>query len=661
MRTLLTGLFLLLLIGSSSADEVHRWMANDGQLVMEDIPQIPADLPQLLSRYQNIRSASFAGWSKDSKHIFIKTRFGHVTQLHRINEPGGARYQLTFGEEPVGEVLVQPNSHLLALTRDKGGDEFDQIFLLNPGNGLTRMLSDGLALNNRLTWDRQGRRLAYRSTRRNGRSNDIWVQNALSSDPATLLLATEDGTLWKPIDFSRDGKKLLIQQFISVADSRIYVKDLPAGELRLLAGDADNPSSNIATGFDRQDRYVLFVTNQRNGAAELAKVNLDALPVTERPLITFVPSIADWDITQFVLSPDRRRGAFVSNEGGISRLKLFDPEKSAYKRVKNIPAGLINGLVFSPDGKKLGMTLNSARNPSDAFVLNLGHKPLSAKKLTRWTFSEVGGLNTGQFSKPIPVHYPSPIEGQDRVMPIPAFVYLPPGDGPFPVIIHVHGGPENQFRPRFKGEFQLWIEHLGVAIIAPNIRGSLGYGSRYMTLDDGYQREASVRDIGALLDWIALQPRLDKNRVAVFGASYGGYIALASAVHYSDRLVAAVDRFGISNFVTFLENTQDYRRELRRIEYGDERDPEMRAFLERISPLNNVDKIKIPLFVQQGRNDPIVPVTESEQLVKALRAQGQTVWYMNALNEGHGYDKKENSDLYQQATFLFLQKYLLGK
>jgi len=183
----------------------------------------------------------------------------------------------------------------------------------------------------------------------------------------------------------------------------------------------------------------------------------------------------------------------------------------------------------------------------------------------------------------------------------------------------------------------------------------------YITMDDGYKREAAVRDIGALLDWIAMQSRLDKDRVAVMGASYGGYIALASAVHYSDRLRAAVDRVGISNFVTFLENTQDYRRELRRIEYGDEREPEMRAFLEQISPLNNVDKIKIPLFVQQGHNDPIVPMSESEQMVKALREQGQTVWYMKALNEGHGFDKKENRDLYQQATFLFLQKYLLGE
>jgi len=655
MRSLLIGVYLLLLTSNSLAVEVQRLTANDGQLIMEDIPPIPASLPQTLSRYQNIRSASFSDWSNDSKGIFIKTRFGHVDQLHRVDQPGGARYQLTFGEEPVGEVRRQPNGQMLALTRDKGGDEFDQVYLLNPENGLVRLMSDGHALNNRMAWDRRGQNLAYRSTRRNGRSSDIWIKKARSSEPATIVLATEDGTLWKPVDFSRDGKTLLIQQFVSVADSRVYVKDLPAGKLRLLAGDAENPSSNIATGFDRQDNHVLFVTNQRDGAAELAKVTLDEMPV-----INFVSHRSNWDITQFVLSPDRKRGAFIANEAGISRLYLFDPGRMALKLVSKIPIGLIAGLNFSPDSKKLGMTLNSASNPSDAFVLDLGRKPLSAGKLTRWTYSEVGGLNTDNFSTPIPVQFPSPLEGQDTSLSIAAFIYLPPGDGPFPVIIHVHGGPENQFRPRFNSDFQMWVDQLGVAVIAPNIRGSLGYGSRFMTLDDGYSREAAVKDIGALLDWIGLQPQLDENRVAVFGASYGGYIALASAVHYSDRLRAAVDRVGISNFVTFLENTQDYRRELRRIEYGDERDPEMRAFLQDISPLNNVDKIKIPLFVQQGRNDPIVPMSESEQLVKALREQGQTVWYMNALNEGHGYDKKENRDLYQQATFLFLQKFLLG-
>jgi len=655
MRKLLTGLFLLLLASTGSPADIERRTANDGQMILEDIPQIPDAVPAMLSRYQNIRSASFSSWSRDSKSIFIKTSLGPVTQLHRVDAPGGARYQVTFGEEPVGEVQLQPDGNLLALTLDQGGDEFDQVYLLNPADGRMRLMSDGTALNNRMAWDRQGHRLAYRSTRRNGRSSDIWAQKPSSPDSATLLLATDDGTLWKPVDFSRDGKKLLIQQFVSVADSRVYVKDLPDGDLRLLAGDAENPSSNIATGFSRDDKSVFFVSNQHGGAAELAVASLDEMPV-----LTFVPSAANWDITQFVLSPDRRRGAFVANEAGISRLYLFDPERLYYRRVEKVPIGIITDLNFSPNGKKLGMTLNSARNPNEAFVLDLKRKPLASGNLTRWTFSEVGGLDTDKFSEPIVFTFPSKVEGREDPVSIPAFAYLPPGDGPFPVIIHVHGGPENQYRPRFNSDFQMWIDQLGAAVIAPNIRGSLGYGTYYITMDDGYNREASVEDIGALLDWIAKQPQLDATRVAIIGASYGGYVALASAANYSDRLRAAVDQVGISNFVTFLENTQDYRRVLRRVEYGDERDPEMRAFLERISPLNNVDKIRIPLFVQQGSNDPIVPKSESDQMVAALREQDQTVWYMIALNEGHGYERKENRDLSEQATFLFLQKYLLG-
>ncbi len=661
MRKFLICLGFLLLATNASATEVQRRTANDGQLIMEDIPPIPASLAQLLSRYQHVRSARFSGWSEDSDSIYIKTRFGPVSQLHRVDIPAGARFQLTFADDPVGEVAGQPGGGLLALTRDREGDQFDQLLLLNPDNGLIRSLTQGHALNNRMVWDRQGRRIAYRSTRRDGRSNDIWIQGTRPAATAKLLYKANDGSLWKPVDFSQDGKYLLIQQFRSVIDSRIWLKKLPNGEPRLLVGDAEHPAANIATGFDRHDANVLFVTNQRDGAAELAMVSLAAEPV-----ITYIPSVADWDITQFVLSRDRRRGAFITNENATSRLYLFDPARLKYKRVDNIPLGLISGLSFSPDGRKLGMTLNSARSPNDAWVLDLGRKPTSAKKLTRWTFSEVGGLDTRKFTRPVPIKYASPLANQDpadqdRFLPIPAFAYLPPGDGPFPVIIYLHGGPENQFQPSFNSAFQLWIDQLGVAVIAPNIRGSLGYGSNYIALDDGYKREDAVKDIGALLDWIALQPLFDKDRVAVFGASYGGYMALASAVHYGDRLRAAVDRFGISNFVTFLENTQGYRQALRRTEYGDERDPEMRAFLERISPLTSVEKINIPLLVVQGRNDPIVPLSESEQLIKALRSRGQTVWYLEALNEGHGYERKENRDLYQQVAFLFLQKYLLGE
>lgn len=259
------------------------------------------------------------------------------------------------------------------------------------------------------------------------------------------------------------------------------------------------------------------------------------------------------------------------------------------------------------------------------------------------------------------VHYPTFDSSKGGPEKIPAWVYKPKGQGTHPVIIAIHGGPEGQARPSFSSTYQMWLNKLGAAVIRPNVRGSSGYGKRYMSLDNGFKREDSVKDIGALLDWIATQPDLDESRVAVYGGSYGGYMVLASSVHYSVRLKAAVDVVGISNFVTFLENTQDYRRDLRRAEYGDEREPAMRKFLENISPLNHVDKIRVPMMVVQGQNDPRVPVTEATQVVAALRAQGQSVWYMNAMNEGHGYRKKENRDVYQQASMMFLREYLVGR
>jgi dipeptidyl aminopeptidase/acylaminoacyl peptidase len=306
------------------------------------------------------------------------------------------------------------------------------------------------------------------------------------------------------------------------------------------------------------------------------------------------------------------------------------------------------------------MTLNTPQTPSDTFVLDLKRNPTRHGDLVRWTFSEIGGLDSGAFIEPELVTYPTFDTGKGGPEAIPAWLYEPPGDGPHPVIISIHGGPEAQARPYFSSTYQMWLQTLGAAVLVPNVRGSNGYGKHYMGLDNGYKREDSVRDIGALLDWIATRPDLDADRVAVIGGSYGGYMVLASAVHYSDRLRAAVNIVGISNFVTFLENTQDYRRDARRAEYGDERDPDMRAHLQAISPLNQVERIHVPLFVVQGQNDPRVPVSEAEQIVAAMRAQGQPVWYMNALNEGHGYRKKENRDIYQQATVLFLQQHLLG-
>ena len=644
----------LTLVASAAFADVDRRTLNNGNLVLEDIPEIPKEVFLDLFRYQNVRAAAFRAWSLDGKSIYVSTGFGDVDSLHRVDMPLGARRQVTFYDEPVGGISRRPGGQKMLFSRDAGGSEFAQLFVFNPETGEAEIISDGESRNGATVWDRRGSRIAFQSTRRNGASNDIWVMDPEDPDSAETALESPDGTWWGPAEFSASGSKLLAANYVSVTDSRVHVVDLDSGESTLLAGGADNRSVNTPIAFDDQNDGFWLLTNQGREFQALAWQSNEPGSAPE-----IVTADIPWDVGSATMSEDRERMVFTTNEDGRSRVYLLDPATREYQRVDVIPTGLAYGLGFSPDGSRLAMTLNLPQTPSDTFVLALGATPLEYGEFTRWTESEVGGLDTTAFRTPELVRYPTfdTVDGNPRE--IPAWVYKPNGKGPHPVVISIHGGPEGQARPAFSSTYQMWLDKLGVAVIQPNVRGSRGYGKTYVGLDNGFQREDSVKDIGALLDWIETQPDLDASRVAVFGGSYGGYMVLASAVHYSDRLKAAVDIVGISNFVTFLENTQDYRRDLRRVEYGDERDPAMRAHLQKISPLNNVDQISVPMFIVQGENDPRVPVTEAAQMVEALRAEGGTVWYMNALNEGHGYRKRDNRDVYQQATIMFLRQFLV--
>ena len=576
------------------AADVQQVVVNDGNLIMEDMPEIPAEIVDSLNRYQNVRSGSFQSWSGDGKSVFINTRFGDTGQLHRVDMPGGARHQITYSNEPIGGVTRQPQGANLIFTRDAGGSEFSPVFLLDPSGGDARMLTDGESRNGAVVWDRDGRRIAYQSTARNGASNDIWIMDPETPNEASIALESPDGSWWGPAEFSESGSKMLVANYISITDSRASLLDLDTGEVTLLAGSAANPSVNIPVAFDDANEGYWLITDRAGEFSVLAWQPLEAGAEPE-----FVTADIPWNVEGIAISNDRSRAVFSVNEGGRSALYLLDPTSREYRRVESIPVGLVGGLEFSPDGTRLALTINTAGSPSDTFVLDLGRDALDYGKLERWTYSEVGGLDTTTFREPELISFPTFDEVDGAPRQIPAWLYKPAGPGPFPVVVSIHGGPESQARPAFSSTYQLWLEKLGVAVIVPNVRGSSGYGKTYVKLDNGFNREDSVKDIGALLDWIAAQPDLDQDRVAVFGGSYGGYMVLASAVHFSDRLRAAVDIVGISSFVTFLENTQDYRRDLRRVEYGDERDPDMRAHLEKISPVNNVEKIRIPLFVLQ--------------------------------------------------------------
>lgn len=631
---------------AAAAAEVER--IERGNLVIEGVPEIPDRISERITQYENTRSASLAGWHPGGKGVLISTRFGETSQVHWVQEPGGARRQLTFFDEPVGGAEPSPNAGVggFLFSKDVGGSENFQIYYFDLADGRFRMLTDGASRNGGAEWSNDGRRFAYFTTRRNGRDWDIYVADVTEPDAAKPVLEPE-GT-WGVADWSPDDARLLVARYVSANESYPHVLDLATGELTEI-NPSDEKIAYGAARFSRDGKGVYYTSDEGSEFHHLRY--LDLASGESKVLTAGIP----WDVESLELSPDGRLIAFTVNEDGIAKLHLRDAATMAERPLPELPAGQIFGLEFSPGGEALGLTLISSQSPGDVYSIDL-----ASRALTQWTFSEAGGLDTSKFVTPELVHYPTFDEVGGAPRRIPAFYYRPAGKGPFPVVVNIHGGPEGQARPFFNPITQYYVNEMGIAVLFPNVRGSSGYGKSYLLLDNGEKREDSVRDIGALLDWVAEQPELDAGRVAVVGGSYGGYMVLASMVHFDDRLRAGVDIVGISNFVTFLENTSDYRRDLRRVEYGDERDPEMRAFLERISPTNRAAEIEKPLFVVQGLNDPRVPASESEQMVDVIRDNGGAVWYLMAKDEGHGFDKKSNRDYFTQATVLFLERFLLG-
>ena len=615
-----------------------------GQLVIDGVPRIPSALVERLEAYQNTRSARFLGWLGDG--ILISTRFGNTAQLHRVEEPLGMRGQVTFFEEPVAAATVSPDPDAggFLYVKDIGGSEFYQFFWLDLATRESTLLTDGRSRYSDIVWAASGRRFAYTTTERNGADWDIHFREVGSDPTAGKVAVALDGrgVGWTAEDWSPDETRMLVRRYVSIDESYLHEVDLESGASRRLLADIGR-ASIVAARYEADGERVLFTSDL--GGEFVGLHRLDLATGAVRTLTADIP----WNVEAFTVSRDRRRLAFTINEAGVGRPHVLELPGLEPLPLPALPDGIVHALVFSPSGDALGFVVNHAAAPGDVYSVDL-----EGGRLTRWTQSELGGLDGDDLVAADLVHYES-FDGRE----IPAFVFRPRGPGPHPVLVSIHGGPEGQFRPAFSYSTQFFVNELGIAVVAPNVRGSSGYGRTWLSLDNGCLREDSVRDIGALLDWIATRPELDAERVAVSGGSYGGYMVLASMVHFGERLKAGVERVGISNFVTFLTNTQDYRRDLRRAEYGDERDPEMRAFLEEISPLNHVERMTRPMLISQGLNDPRVPASESEQIVAALRARDVPVWYVLARDEGHGFRKKFNRDYQLAATALFLTRYLL--
>ena len=637
---------LILLIFLAAHSQERKEIGN---LILEDVPEIPQAIKNRIQQYQNTRSAGLADWLPNGDGIMISTRFSNTTQLHIVDKPGGARKQVTFFAEPVGsgDFCPDPGTNGFLFRKDAGGNEYSQIFWYDMDKRIAEMISDGTSVNRSIRWSNSGKQFAFTSTRRNQKDFDIYISDIANPREATLIVEGGKGA-WSAAAWSPNDTKLIVEQYISVTHSNAFIYDLKTKELSPIS-DTSKESVFYAGDWNADASGVYVVTNGGLEFNTLAKLELD------KGTLNYVTAELPWNVQGFQMNSDRSRVVFTANEGGISQLYTLNPNTDSYEKIAGLPSGLIRGLSFHPNKDILGFSVIGSDSTGDVYTYDFG-----ANELVRWTYSEIGGLDTATFPDSELISYPTfdTHEGEPRM--IPAFLYRPKQrEEPSPVVIVIHGGPEGQHRPAFRSFYTYLANELGIAVIAPNVRGSAGYGKSYLKLDNGFNREDSVKDIGALIDWIAENPQFDADRIAVYGGSYGGYMVLASMVHFNDKIKCGVDIVGISNFVTFLENTKAYRRDLRRVEYGDERDPEMRKHLESISPNNHAEKITKPLFVIQGANDPRVPASESEQMVAAIRENGGTVWYMLAKDEGHGFRKKVNRDRMTEAIALFLQEHLL--
>jgi len=614
-------------------------------LWVSNVPPVPPELRQRLDQYLEARAATLADLSGDGKQVLISTRFADTNQLHVVEMPMGARTQLTFTDEPINQARFQPgNPQVIYYLQDRGGGEFFQLFRLDRRTGRSALLTDGKSRHESLRVSRDGRWLAYSGTGRNGKDTDVYV--APTHDPRQARRLTEAEGTWLPMDFSADGSKLLVTQSRAVDDADLHVVDVQSGARRQLTPKEGKGSVGTAV-FARDGQSVYLVTDRYSDFAELYRLELSKAPYAEPPA-SLTKSVR-WNVVGLSLSADGRQLAVSTNEDGYGRVYLLDTRTQVLSPLE-VPKGVVSALRF-PDQRSdvLAFALGDARSPMDVWTVDL-----KRRKPTRWTRSEVGGIDTEIFVEPELVRYPS----TDGVR-VPAFLYLPKGaTGKVPVVVVFHGGPEAQSLPVFSNFTQYLVTELGMAVLVPNVRGSNGYGKAYRAMDDGVKRERSLADIGATLDFIASRKELDASRVGVQGSSYGGYMTLATATFYPDRIKAAVDVVGISSLGSFLQNTQVYRQDLRRVEYGDERDPEVRKVQERISPLGFVDRIRAALYVQQGANDPRVPRSEAEQIVQAVRKRGADVWYLLATDEGHGFQKKDNRDYAQMTALMFLEKHL---
>ncbi|MFG6431166.1 S9 family peptidase [Roseateles sp. LYH14W] len=634
----------------------------NANLVVQGIPPVPQSLADAVGRYNDFRGHAFSDWHPTQREMLVSHRKAgaNTAQIFRVTAPLTEGEQLTDGADPVARATYEPRTgQYIVFERASGGNEVAQIYRLplnQPGAQPVLLTSpdERHAIN---TWLRKSGQLVYSSvpidrTAQGGTRTKItttlWLMDPARPEGRRKLAELEGGG-WAASRPSPDERRILLTRYLSANESQIWMLELDSGAARrvLPAMDSQEAKATYSPAGWTPDGRTLWITSDRAGEfRELMKLDMASGRIDR------VSSHIPWDVSGVTLTEDGSRLAAQFNIDGRDELRFFDTATGKEVAAAAVlPNGTVGTAAYHRARSELAFSISNAQGPGQIYSMG------TDGKVQQWTRAySPPGIDTSTFTEQKIVRWKS-FDGTT----ISGLLTPPPAKftGKRPVLIAIHGGPESQAQMGFLGRSAYYVQELGMALIQPNVRGSSGYGKSFLAMDNGFKREDSVKDIGALLDWIATQPDLDASRVLVTGGSYGGYMTLAVSTLYPERIAGAIDVVGISHFVTFLNNTESYRRDLRRVEYGDERDPAMRAHLEKISPLTKAALIKKPLFVIQGKNDPRVPYTEAEQIVAKVREGGTPVWYLRADNEGHGFQKKENQDFQFYATVLFMQQTVL--
>lgn len=581
-----------------------------------------------IERYLNIRSASSPALSPNADRVAFLTNITGTPQVWMVSAQGGWPEQMTFYTDAVGFVRWSPDGSGLVFAKSRGGDENSQLSGLSPDGAEIKALTNTPTVRHNFgSWSHDGKKISYASNRRNKDYFDIYVMDVATG--REQLVYQQDGSN-SAAAWSFDDRWLVVShnnEELSL-DNDLYLVNIETRQATHLT-----PHQGAAqfgdVFFTRDGNSILFGTNDNREFYSLARMNLQSKRVE-------ILDDTQWDLAATAISDDGRMFAYTINRDGFNDLYVREVKADGTlggktEAVKLPGQGVVGGLEFSRDNGKLAFTFSGARYNPDVWLYDLKTRSLS--QLTR---SSRAGIPQASFAEPKLIRFKT-FDGRE----VPAWYYRPQTttSAQLPVIVSVHGGPEGQETPGFSTIYQYFLSR-GYAILAPNVRGSTGYGKTYTHLDDVRKREDSVKDLAAAVEWLKTEGGADARRIAVMGGSYGGYMTLAAITLYPDLWAAAVDTVGIANFESFLKNTSGYRRKLREVEYGTLKND--LDFLRSISPLHRVERIKTPLMVIQGKNDPRVPYTEAEQIVKALRDRNAPVEYKLFEDEGHGIAKLSN-------------------